>query len=1235
MPHVVYLHSCPNCGGPITSDRLAVGLPCYECLPKEPQAKAIGEVVEALRRRKALKELARVAEYLREYNKFSAFFKEIIGYEMWGAQRLWARRLVRGKSFAIVAPTGSGKTTFILVATLYMALRGKKTLLIFPTSALAHQAYKKLMSFAEKVGASVKTLAYHSLLTEKEKDEVLAAIERGEFDVLIITSAFLPRRFDLLSRYKFEFIAADDVDSILRATSKNIDRILKLLGVSDEVLKTALDIISLTKQIRKAEVVGDLKEVERLEQELSSARAKLQEEVRKLKLGIFIASGALAKARRTTRLLLFRELLGFDVGGRAEGLRNVIDVYIDMSQDVVMQTIEILKRLGPGGIVYVQDRELGIAIAEKAKELGLSVEHFFKPRRGILESFEKGEIYALVGLASPRSPLVRGIDLPHVIRYVVFVGVPKYRFRVRLEEFSIPAYLTFLYNVRTVLTGELRYKADRLIGQLKRLAPYAISVQEALRKASEGAELTGFDRHAVDVVKSAVDFVNNLLMRDDLRQAIESSTEVKLTRIDDEFYVLVPDVTTYIQGSGRTSRLYAGGLSKGLSVVIVDDKKVFHALKRELKLRFDEAEFKHIDEVDLNAVLAEIDKDRKAIRDILEGRVTPATKGVELLKTVLMIVESPTKARTIANFFGRPSLIVTDGVPIYEVSTGDAVLMITASLGHIYELPTSLKRIDSRQREILAKWFGEFKYDSYDGEEYAVIVKEGNFIPVYNKIWRCRNAVYIDDIDVPPDCKPLDVLSAIRNIAVEVDTVLIGTDPDSEGEKIAFDLYLGLRPYVSDIKRVEFHEVTRRAILNALANPRDINYSLVKAQIVRRVEDRWLGFGLSKILQTKFGNPNLSAGRVQSPVLGWIVKTYEESLKNRVYNVDLQLDDAYCVEPSSCVLRLQIPGDILQTLKKKKRVAIKKESEEERVVNPLPPYTTDELLRDAVNRLGLSADYAMKVAQDLFESGLITYHRTDSTRVSAAGIAIAKEYITKRFGEGVFKPRSWGEATEGAHEAIRPTRPLDVEELRGLVNAGVIQLAIQLRREHYQLYDWIFRRFMASQMEPSVVKVIKYVIEIDGHSLELERVVETIRPGFQQLYPLTPVEPELPTGTIEVAIKRYRVVRKVLSQADILALMRQRGIGRPSTYARILQVLAKRYYVYVVGRRKLMVPTKRGIEVYHFLENNFSNLVSEERTRLIEQYMDAIEVGNAEYEGVLKELFDEFTREILSRAPLT
>ncbi len=1213
FPLVVYLHSCPNCGGAITSDRLAAGLPCADCLPDPPAGVSLGGVIKTLSKRGKLGELAWVKKYLRDYGEFSTFFVKLVGFEMWGAQRLWARRFVRGKSFAIVAPTGSGKTTFILAAALYTARRGGRVLLVFPTSALAQQVYKRLVNYVERVGLKVRLLAFHSLLSEGERQAALEAVESGNFDVLVVTSAFLPRRFELLARHRYSLVAVDDVDSVLRATSRNVDRILKLLGVSDEVLKLALEAVDLAKQLRRAEAAGDWEGAGQLAKKLDEARDKLRESVKSLELGQFMASGALAKARRTTRLMLFREILGFDVGGRAEGLRNVVDLYTE-ARDVVRQTTELVKRLGPGGIIYVQDRELGMAIA---KEVG---DHFLKPRRGVLEKFERGELMALVGLASPRSALVRGIDLPHVIRYVIFVGVPKYKFRVRVEEFSIAAYLTFLYNVRPLLSGDDKYKADRLIGQLKRLAPHGQAVLDAVKKASGGGELTSFEKHAAEVAKSAVEFVGRLLEREDLRSAIENSTEIELSYVDGELYVLVPDVTTYIQGSGRTSRLYAGGLTRGLSVVLVDSWKVFNALKRELRLRFDEADFKRLEEVDLESILAEVDRDRRAVREVMEGRATAAR--IDLMKTVLMVVESPTKARTIANFFGRPSLFVTEGLPVYEVSTGDAVLMITSSLGHIFELPTSLRRVDEKQRETLSRWFPSFKLGDYDGEIYAVLNHRDVFVPVYNKIWRCRDGVYVDDVDVPPDCKPLDVLSAIRNMAVEVDAVLIGTDPDSEGEKIAFDIYLGLRPYVSDIKRVEFHEVTKRAISTALANPRYVDPRLVKAQIVRRVEDRWVGFGLSKILQQTYERQNLSAGRVQTPVLGWIVKTYEESIANRQHAVDLQID--------GLELRLQLPDEAFKKLKSLGKLRISPGGVEEREVNPPPPYTTDELLRDAVRVLGMSAEFAMRIAQDLFESGLITYHRTDSTRVSNVGVAVAREYITKVFGGEVFKPRPWGE--EGAHEAIRPTRAIDVEELRGLVNAGVIQLAIRLTPSHYRLYDLIFRRFIASQMNPSRVKVSRYALEINGFVQPLERVIDVMELGFQSIYQVARVEPPLPTGEVAVEIKRHRTVRRALSQADVLTLMRERGIGRPSTYARILEVLARRYYVYVVGRSKLMIPTKLGREVYRFLEREFKPLVDEERTRLVEWYMDQIEQDKSKYEEVLRDLFREFVETVYQRS---
>lgn len=1215
----VYLHSCPNCGGAVESYRLAEGLPCSLCLPEELSKVDIRRVVEALRSRKALAGLARVDEVLRRYDEISSLFEKVVGFRMWGAQRLWAKRLAARKSFAVVAPTGSGKTTFLLIAALYMAREGK-ALLVFPTSALAYQAYKKLMDYSSRAGFAGSIVTYNSMLRQQEKEDALKRIESGDFDILVITSAFLPKYFELLSRHKFAFVATDDVDSVLRATSKNIERLLKLLGATDEVLNKAFELIDLGKRRSKAVLAGDEKEAEKIEEEIAKAREELRRMKDELKLGVFVASGALAKARRTARLLLFREILGFDVGGRAEGLRNVYDLYVKMSEDPKRQVAELVKRLGGGGIVYVLDKDFGKDLVEYLKSSGIRAEHLLRPRRKALEAFERGELDVLVGLASPRSALVRGIDLPHVIRYVIFVGIPKYKFRVKLDEFSVPAYLSFLYSVRAVLPQELRFKADRLIAQLRRIAPYAARLDKVLREGPANS----FEEYMANVAKSAVQFVADVLGREDVRRAIETSTEIKLTYIEGQLYVLLPDVTTYIQGSGRTSRLYAGGLSRGLSVILVDDEKVLNALKREMELRFDEVRFEELPNADLDGILKGVDEDRETIRRIMSGRLKPEElASKDLMRSILLVVESPTKARTIASFFGRPNMLIIGGMPAYEVSTGDAMLTVIATMGHIYELPTSLSRIAKEEAERVWRFAKPIAVGPYSPMDYAVVKTEGGYVPVYNRIYKCPGASYVDDLDVPEGCKPLDIISTLRELAFEADLVYLGTDPDSEGEKIAYDVYLALRPYVNSIKRIEFHEVTRRAIINALASPRDVNLSMVAAQIVRRVEDRWLGFGLSKKVQEVHGLSFLSAGRVQTPVLGWIVERYESSKAERKYDVVLNIGEGQ--------VRLALSEEAYKALKERKKAKVELLESKTEVLPPPPPYTTDEYLRDAVNKLGISAEEAMSIAQDLFESGFITYHRTDSTRISATGIGVAKEYVTRRHGADAFKPRTWAAEEEGAHEAIRPTRPIDAEELRGLVAAGVIQPAIRLTKNHYAAYDLIFRRFMASQMREAVAVVERYSISVDGHTAEVRRVVEIKELGFLAEYKSAEPEPRLPTGEVDVEIAYAKRLVELFSQADVLRLMRERGIGRPSTYAKILEVLSKRGYVVVKGRRKFMIPTKRGIEVYRYLKENYGKLISEERTRLIEKYMDDVENGRRNYVAVLDELFTEFVQEVLAR----
>jgi len=276
----------------------------------------------------------------------------------------------------------------------------------------------------------------------------------------------------------------------------------------------------------------------------------------------------------------------------------------------------------------------------------------------------------------------------------------------------------------------------------------------------------------------------------------------------------------------------------------------------------------------------------------------------------------------------------------------------------------------------------------------------------------------------------------------------------------------------------------------------------------------------------------------------------------------------------------------------------------------------------------------MRLAQDLFELGLITYHRTDSTHVSNTGIEVAKEYITSELGEEYFKPRPWGE--EGAHEAIRPTRPIDTGRLMQLIRDNIIQLPRNLTRNHYRLYDMIFKKFMTSQMVPAKILYEKAVINAEVGKAELEGYVEVIKDGWTKLR--SPPMRELPrlekgAKLKVVEAKKWKAPKIALyTQGDIIALMKERKIGRPSTYAKIVETLLRRYYVIETRGRKKLVPTEQGIKVYHYLMSKYRDLVSEEKTRELEETMDLVEENKTDYQRVLNDLYTELIT-YLKRTP--
>lgn len=626
--------------------------------------------------------------------------------------------------------------------------------------------------------------------------------------------------------------------------------------------------------------------------------------------------------------------------------------------------------------------------------------------------------------------------------------------------------------------------------------------------------------------------------------------------------------------------------------------------------------FKSLDEIDLEKLKEEIENERKFVKDVLSGKIYVEKK--KLFETVLFIVESPNKAKTIANFFGKPSVRNIENLNIYEVSIGNKHLIITASVGHIVDLTTENIGL-----------FG--------------IENKGNiFIPYYNTIKKCldcgRQFTEYGENKTCPYCgstrinDSYDRIKALQRLAEEVDYVVIGTDPDYEGEAIAFFLYLLLKPFNSRIYRGEFHEVTRHAILDALNNLREINLNMVKAQIVRRIEDRWLGFSLSQILQNKFNMTWLSAGRVQTPVLGWVIQRFNERKQSTSYIYYLVLDNGQSIIIDTDIKDPKVARDIEKKLRNKK-IEVKSYEEFEDQLNPLPPYITSTILQDANNIFKLGVTKIMNILQDLFEQGLITYHRTDSIRVSSAGIQVAKEYITNKYGPDYFVPRSWGEG--GAHEAIRPTRPIDTEELKKAIEEGEIEVFIDMTWYHYTIYDLIFKRFIQSQMSPVIVRKFreKIYIPILEKEIEEEGILDVVKDGWNlvdNFYINVNKKIPIKENYTIYYVKKKKVPKvRLYSQSDIINLMKTKGIGRPSTYATIVSKLLERRYVLDIKNN--LIPTELGIKVYRFLEDNFGRNVSEEKTAELEKVMEEVEEGKADYLKVLQDLYKE-TEEIIERS---
>lgn len=1025
-----------------------------------------------------------------EFNNFLNFFQKIFDKPR-EIQKMWAKRILAGESFAAVAPTGVGKTAFGLSIALHLAQKGSHSYIILPTTLLVTQSISNIKEYAYKAGLNIvindvslgdgkseliRVAVYHSKLNKQEKEAFFQTLDSSR--IVITTSQFLSKNFEYIKDKKFNFIFVDDVDAILKA-SKNVDKILHLLGF----------------RYKNGKWEGEPS-------------------------GCLVVSTATAKKGKKAEL--FRTLLKFDIGSSRFAIRNIEDIVINRKDIDVLK--RILREMRTGGLIYTPT-------VEEAKNLQGALCAEFKIGIATADSktdfqrFEQGEVDYLIGTAAFYGTLVRGLDLPEKIRFAVFYGLPV--FRIKVED---------IHNA-----------SEKLISILA----YLFQEQEEIKKFLPLGKLTP---QKLKIIREAIIKI--------LNSGREISNKDVVFRQGE---IVFPDILTYIQASGRTSRFHSGGITKGASFILEEDKEVVHAFIKRASFYELEVREKSLDEIDFSTLNQEIDRTRKEYKKFSEDIIKPA----------LFIVESPTKARSISRFFGKPSIRVINNIPAYEVATSNYILTITACLGHITDLTTER---------------------GFHGVEVGE-----KFIPIYASLKRCRECGYQFTAELLncPKCNSQDLddsknrIDALRKLAQQSGLVIVGTDPDSEGEKIAWDIRNLLSGF-ADIKRAEFHEVTRKAITNALNNLRDMDTNLVKAQIVRRIEDRWIGFTLSEKLWQRFGDKNLSAGRAQTPVLGWIIQRAEENKSKKKIAIikEWQLE--------------------LDAEKEELEIEIELLSEERKEVSPLPPYTTDTLLRDANNLLKFDVRKCMTLAQDLFERGLITYHRTNSTRVSDQGMRIAKTYL----GED-FSPREW--FAQGAHECIRPTRPVDRYTLLRLIYEGMILDG--LSSQHLALYDLIFRRFMASQCKNFNVLEARYKIKYDGKEVTEERVLNAEGKAFT-LYKNYRLKPSLPTGKFEIKAQIREVPKVPLyTQSEIVQEMKERGIGRPSTYATIIEKLFLRKYI--VEKNTKILPTSRGISIYKYLVQNYYNFVSEERTRILEEKMDQIEKNELDYLDALTELYEE------------
>ncbi len=534
--------------------------------------------------------------------------------------------------------------------------------------------------------------------------------------------------------------------------------------------------------------------------------------------------------------------------------------------------------------------------------------------------------------------------------------------------------------------------------------------------------------------------------------------------------------------------------------------------------------------------------------------------------------------------------------------------------------------------------------EKYLGKDYKVVSSKGHIRDL------ATTGKYGLGVDVDNDFKPnyipvagkKKLISELKKLVKDSDEVILATDPDREGEAISWHLLDTLGIKDTNYERVLFHEITKDKVLEAIKNPTKIDYNLVRSQETRRILDRIIGFRLSKLMQSKTGGK--SAGRVQSVALKLIVDREREisSFNSEEYwTITSKFDeieaDLFNYNHKDIEINTEEEADsILSKLSDKYKiesVESKKKSKKSK-----PPFITSTLQQEASTKLGFTAKKTMSIAQKLYEGmdigsetvGLITYMRTDSIRLSDEFIGASYKYIEENYGKdyiGYAKKSKKTENVQDAHEAIRPTsvyrNPEDIKKY--------------LSTDEYKLYKIIYYRALASLMADAKVEATSVILDNNNYQFKINGQI-LIYDGYLKAYALyeTSEDKVLPDefkneGSIlttkDVTKKQHFTSPPPrYTEAKLIKELEELGIGRPSTYAKIMDTIKERGYVTI--EEKKFVPTEIGIETTDRLQEFFSDLINVKYTAAMETDLDTIALGKLDEIKVLREFYDKFEPEV-------